>query len=214
MLHTIFDQQIYIKENINLDTFEKYRKMFTSQLVNLSEHVNTAYKNSTRIQKRGEVKTTSVGYFDAFDYSEVYMPLSRVSGYKLLEKLLEPSIIEARNLIYKDAQYNKFLLKRSWNNINYKHSYVVSHMHDKSEHGEKLLNCIFYLEAPYNSGKLAIINDKTKDLSCLEFDQDKVHYITVQPNMLICHTGDVNHAVSEHLSDDRRICVIFEYILE
>jgi len=74
--------------------------------------------------------------------------------------------------------------------------------------------CILYLEAPEGSGKLAIIDDDRENLRCTDFDQDKVHYITVKPNMLICHGSDVNHAVSEHLSDERRICVIFEYIIE
>jgi hypothetical protein len=121
--------------------------------------------------------------------------------------------------MFKNVEIEKFNLVSTWHNINYKNSYVVSHSHIKpsdqaANPNKRMQVCIFYFEAPENSGKLAIIDDDRHYLSCNDFDQDSVHYITIKPNMLICHDGDVNHAVSEHLSDERRICIIFEYILE
>ena len=180
---------------------------FINQLINLTYNVDNN-DNNLKIQKRGKSLTTVIGNGKS---SGSYSPILNIIGFDLLEKIIKPSVIEARDSIFDSSKFNTFRLNRAWNNINYKNSYVVSHLHD---HSSNVLVCILYLEAPNNSGKLAIIDDDRKELSCNDFDQDKVHYITVNPNMLICHTGDVVHAVSEHLSDDRRVSIVFEYILE
>ena len=212
MLHTIFNNSIFIKQIDNLEQFEKYRKIFTTQIVNMAKYYATHPENvnlSVDVQKRGE-STTTVGR-----YNGVRLILD-LPAFKLLEKVLLPSIIEARDSIFKNVAANNLKLSRAWNNVNYKNSFVVTHNHNILD--TNVLACIFYLEAPEDSGKFSIINeplnDKTINLSCTDFDQTKVHYINVEANMLICHAGDVTHAVSEHLSDQRRTCVIFEYILE
>jgi hypothetical protein len=134
-------------------------------------------------------------------------------GLSLLIAVLKPTITEVRQLMCKNMKIKNVSLYRSWHNINYKNSYVVSHLHENLTTKLKTQVFILYLEAPENSGKFAIIDDDRADLRCIDFDQDRVHYLTVKPNMLICHDGTVNHAVSEHLSDEKRICIIFEYII-
>jgi len=212
MLHTIFGHKLYIKEFKDLGKFESYKKIFTKQIVNMVYNTESTYAKN--LLKRGNL-TTSVYQEENF---------KRVIGYQLLEKVLQPAIIEARGLLFEEMKISNFRLRRSWHNINYKNSYVESHAHTPkswltndniSENTNyEMLVCVFYLEAPENSGKLAIINDKTWNMLPLDFEQDKVHYITVKPNMLVCHKHDLLHAVSEHLSDDRRICIIFEYLFE
>lgn len=208
MLHTIFGHDIYIKEFKNLGKFESYRKIFTKQLINFGHGYVDDSLHVPNIQKRGNT-ISSVSHFSDF---------KGLVGYSLLKKILEPAILEARSSMFKNIEIKKVELNRTWHNINYKNSYVVSHSHikpsDQAVHPNKRMQvCILYLEAPEGSGKLAIIDDDRENLRCTDFYQDKVHYITVTPNMLICHDGDVNHAVAEHLSDERRICILFEYII-
>ena len=212
MLHNIFNHSVFIKKINNLDQFEKHRNTFTNQIVNMANHLATHTDNvnlASDVETRGKL-TTTVGR-----HNGVWLILD-LPAFKLLEKVLLPSVIEARDSIFKNAAATNLKLSRAWNNVNYKNSYTVSHNHNVLD--TNMLACIFYLEAPEYSGKFAIINeplnDKTINLSCTDFDQTKVHYINVEANMLICHAGDVTHAVSEHLSDQRRTCVIFEYILE
>ena len=208
MLHNIFGHNIYIKEFKDLDKFEPYKKLFTKQLINLGHCYVDDSAWPPDIQKKGN-SVTSVSNVKDFQ---------GLVGYSLLKKILEPAILEARSYMFKNIEIKKVDLFRTWHNINYKNSYVLSHSHikrsDQALHPNKRMQvCILYLEAPEGSGKLAIIDDDSENLRCADFDQDKVHYITVNPNMLICHDSDVNHVVSEHLSDERRICIIFEYIL-
>ena len=209
MLHTIFGHNLYIKEFENLGKFEPYRKIFTRQLINLGHVYVDDSTHHPDIQKKGNSVSSVANVTD----------FQGLVGYTLLKKVLEPAIIEARSSMFKNIEIKKISLVRTWHNINYKNSYVVSHSHIRpsdqvANPNRRMQVCILYLEAPEGSGKLAIIDDDRENLRCTDFDQDKVHYITVKPNMLICHGSDVNHAVSEHLSDKRRICVIFEYLIE
>jgi hypothetical protein len=208
MLHTIFDHDIYIKEFEDLGKFESYRKVFVNQLLNV---IHSFYADNSVLMKKKEpleIKGDLVSSLGTGDNK----PIQHLMGYSLLDKILNPSITEAIKLMYKDNKFTKIELVRTWHNVNYKHSSVISHNHTLAV--KAVLICILYLDAPKNSGKLAIINSDVKGLNCLDYDQDKVYYITVKPNMLVCHKGDVLHAVSEHLSDDRRTCILFEYTLE
>ena len=203
MLHTIFDHTFYIKEFENLGKFEPYRKIFTKQLINLGHGYIDDSKHDPDIQKRGNLISS---LSNPKDFQNLF-------GFSLLLQVLKPAIIEAKDIMFKNMKIKNVIFSRAWHNINYKNSYVVSHVHRHKNPKLKVQVCILYLESPENSGKFVIIDDDRADLRCIDFDQDKVHYITVKPNMLICHDCDVNHAVSEHLSDERRICIIFEYLL-
>lgn len=203
MLHNIFGHNIYIKEFEDLGKFEPYRKVFTNQLINLGHCYVDNTKHYPGIQKRGNIISSVTNVKD----------FQNLFGLSLLTAVLKPAIIEARQLMCKNMKIKNVSLYRAWHNINYKNSYVVSHVHDNLTTKLKTQVFILYLEVPENSGKFAIIDDDRADLRCIDFDQDKVHYITVKPNMLICHDSKVNHAVSEHLSDEKRICIIFEYII-
>jgi len=207
VLHNIFDHSIYVKEIEDLGAFERHRKVFTKQIVNIADHLAKNSKDvnlATDVEQRGK-STTTVGRYKG-EWLILNLPL-----FVLLEKILRPSVIQARDAVFGNALANTLELSRAWNNVNYKNSYTVSHNHNIPN--KNVLACIFYLEAPENSGKFAVIDDSQLNLICTDFDQNKIHYIDVKPNMLICHAGNVTHGVSEHLSDDRRTCVVFEYIL-
>jgi len=193
MQYTVFDHNIYIKEFDDLGKFEHYRNFFITQL-----------SNCNYSEQRGD---------NIFPIRSIN-DLQTIIGHGFLKKEINHAIIEAGAFIYKNVKVKNFLLTQTWYNINYKNSSGVSHMHSNMDNPIKKLICILYLEAPENSGKLAIINDNRAGLSCTDFDQNKVHYITVRPNMFICHSNHVNHAISKHLSDDRRLSIVFDYILE
>lgn len=207
MLHNIFDYPIYVKEVEDLGAFERHRKVFTKQIVNIATHLAKNSKDvnlAEDVEQRGE-STTTVGRYKG-EWLILNLP-----SFVFLEKILRSSVLEARDAIFGNTAGNTIELSRAWNNVNYKNSYTVSHHHNIPN--KNVLACIFYLEAPANSGKFAVIDDGRINLICTDFDQTKVHYIDVKPNMLICHAGNVTHGVSEHLSDDRRTCVVLEYIL-
>ena len=194
MINSVFDNLVYTTTISNLGTFEKHRSVFVTQLIHLSKYL----PRGEHIQARGEATTT-------VNLPKIFRDLP---GFRLLLNILMPSIEEARNGIFPNAN-GKLELIRGWANVMHKGSTTVSHIHDPMKN-DPCLVCIFYLEAPTNSAQLVIIDDDASNLECVDFPSEKLHYIPVHPNMLVCHTDDVNHAVSEHLSDDRRISIMFE----
>jgi hypothetical protein len=193
MIQNIFENVVYSTTISELDTFNKYREPFVNQLINLSKYVPL----KPHVQSRGEASSTIF-------FPEIFKDLP---GFKLLTKALMPNIEEARNILLPNL-LGKLELIRGWANVMNKGSTTVSHTHQAQS--DPYIVCIFYLEATKNSAQLVIINDDKENLECVDFPIEKLYYIPVHTGMLICHLNNVNHAVSEHLSDTRRISIMLE----
>ena len=193
MKQTIFDNDIFTTTVTNLETFDKHSGMFLKQMLNLSISVPM----QDHVQSRGEA-TTTVQSADIF---------RNLPGFRLLQSALMNYLEEAKHILFPESS-GKLELIRAWANIMHKGSTTVSHHHQVQ--ADPYMVCIFYLEAPAQSAQLAIINDSTQNLECIDFPEEKLHYISPHPHMLLCHRNHITHAVSEHLSDDRRISIMLE----
>lgn len=104
-----------------------------------------------------------------------------------------------------------------WMNVMYKHSFGNCHTHDDDNEPDtaRKVVAVFYLKAPENSAKLLAIKN-TRDYSARGIDpntipQDEIVEIEVKSGDLVIHKVDMPHAVSTHLSDDTRLCLVMEF---
>lgn len=125
--------------------------------------------------------------------------------------------LAATNLGFENVQPPKLTI--DWMNLMTKGSVGTSHSHhDDSELDTfRKLVAIFYLQAPENSAKLVVI-DNLKDytnefrgISPSDIPKEELFHIGVISGDLVIHKVAVPHAVSEHLSDTPRICVVMEF---
>lgn len=107
----------------------------------------------------------------------------------------------------------------NWMNIMTKESFVNCHTHhDDGEEGTlRKLVAILYLQAPEDSAKLVII-DNLKDYTGefrgvppRDIPEAERFPIAVTTGDLLIHRVAVPHAVSEHLNDIPRLCLVMEF---
>ena len=84
---------------------------------------------------------------------------------------------------------------RTWVNRMFKHSTGNCHTHPDNIDGV----AVFYTKIPDNSANLVLVHD------------DDQLIIPPKEGMLVIHNSDVPHAVSEHLSESPRECIISEF---
>ncbi len=109
---------------------------------------------------------------------------------------------------YNNTKNSKILYTRMWMNKIYKNCSGKCHTHEGDNDG----TAIFYFNVPDNGSKLIILKNKI-DSDVTEKHKDISHYVDVKTGDLILHRKNVPHAVSEHMSDDPRICFIFDFKL-
>jgi hypothetical protein len=99
---------------------------------------------------------------------------------------------------------------RMWMNLIHKDCSGKCHTHNGINDG----TAIFYYKVPKNGSKLIILKHDIGLESVEEKHKDISEYIDVKTGDLIIHKRDVPHAVSKHMSDDPRICFIFDFRLK
>lgn len=102
----------------------------------------------------------------------------------------------------------KVIYSRVWANKVYKGCSGKCHAHGGDIDG----TAIFYYISPPNGSNLIVLKEKIEGL-VLDKHKDISHHIEVVTGDLIIHKKDVYHAISRHLSDDSRICFVFDYKL-
>ena len=104
-------------------------------------------------------------------------------------------------------------LNNFWINENYKHSYNISHTHPGAH-----LSGVYYLEVPENSGNI-FFEDSSKQFVNLHtfFEgEDFYSHYTVDNcnNQLIIFPSNISHGVQKSLSNQPRISVSFNLVLQ
>lgn len=107
----------------------------------------------------------------------------------------------------------------NWMNIMTKGSFVNCHTHhdDGEEDAPRKLVAILYLQAPENSAKLVVIDDvkdytgEFRGVPPSEIPKEECFEIPVTTGDLLVHKVAVPHAVSEHLNDEPRLCLVMEF---
>jgi len=201
MLINAFNKPLYVENCIDLPQFRCIEQTFKSQL---EYYISQPYIQDYKVpQARGEAYTT------------VHRPfaLNALTGFKELCRNLYPYFTAAKDAILSypnQRDLGDLKISRSWANYMHIGCAGIAHTHDSQ--GIDLIG-IFYLEAPPNSSKLVIIDStESQNTGKLEtyYAEEKKLYIEPRPYSLVVHTNDTIHAVSEHMSNDRRVAIIFE----
>lgn len=108
----------------------------------------------------------------------------------------------------KGSEKERILYTRMWANKVYKDCLGKCHIHDGINDG----SAIFYYKCPDNSSDLIILKDKIEGTVKEEHKNISKH-IKVKPGDLIIHDKNVPHAISKHMSDEPRICFVFDFKL-
>jgi Putative 2OG-Fe(II) oxygenase len=194
MLIKPFDEVIYVESDVDMTSLSPHLKVFQSQIdIFLSQpyiHVQTG-------EQVGGVLTTAARQH----------ALKSLQGYKELIDCLYPYFCIARDALWECDGDIK--IRRAWLNVMNKDSAGLTH-----DHGEKCLVGVFYLNAPSNSGKFVIVNNKERRIKEEDIPLVDKHYIDISPYMFICHRNSVFHAVSKHTAEDSRVSVIIEATVE
>lgn len=106
------------------------------------------------------------------------------------------------------SKKEKILYTRIWANKVYKDCLGECHVHGGINDG----SAIFYYKCPNNSSDLIILKNKIEGIVKDEH-KDVSKYIKVKPGDLIIHDKNVPHAISKHMSEDPRICFVFDFKL-
>ena len=107
---------------------------------------------------------------------------------------------------YNNKKNIKIFYTRMWMNKIYRNCSGKCHMHESDNDG----TAIFYFNVPENGSKLIILKNKI-DSDVTEKHKDISHYVDVKTGDLIIHRKNVPHAISEHMSDNPRICFVFDF---
>ena len=97
-------------------------------------------------------------------------------------------------------------MRRAWSNRMYRGCKGAAHDHL----GDIKLVGIFYYAAPAPAGNLVFTKrDQERKFDNEIASEDKI-YFEPTTGTLVCHRSTMLHAISEHGSDDPRICLVFE----
>lgn len=202
-------------EKLKIFNYEILKHKIPSHLYEdalLSDSVNKIFTKKeiiNKISRSSERVPEQVGKGD----STVGFGIHHVTSLKNISPLLNYISKFILDNYYKEKNANKkILFTRMWLNKIYRNCSGKCHVH-----GAK--NCIsgtaiFYFNAPKNSSKLIILKENIGDEKVTKIHKNITHYIEVENGDLIIHAQDVPHAVSKHLSDEPRICLVLDFMLE
>lgn len=173
----------------------------------LNDSVNRIFTKKEIINEKCEVPE-KIGK----GYSTIRFGNHYVTSLKNISPLLNYISKFILDNYYKEKDANKkILFTRMWLNKIYKNCSGKCHVHGTKNYSAG--TAIFYFNAPQNGSKLIILKENIGDEKVTKTHKNITHYIEVKSGDLIVHTQDAPHAVSEHLSDEPRICLVLDFVL-
>jgi hypothetical protein len=158
---------------------------------------------STVIEQVGYAKCT-------IEYREEFL---KETNFDKLVEILSKKILECKVLFGKENA-DFILLRDFWINEVFKGCSGKIHAHGTQYDAKENSVAIFYYKVPKNSSHFVIIEDDAFDREKLEVEEYSFHEksnIKVNEGDLIVHSSDLLHGVSEHQSDESRICFVFNF---
>lgn len=138
--------------------------------------------------------------------------LSILPNLKNFREIFEPILFFYINFYVELSGQNKknVIFTRMWVNEIFKGCSGTLHDHK---------NCdgvaVFYYKVPKNSSHFVVVHPPiTKGVYIDNYSLYEKSYIRVEEGDLIIHNSQTYHGVSEHLSDDSRICFVFDFKIE
>ena len=202
MIVPVFNQKIAVYKYDKIDSFTGKNKLKKSvdSFFNLP-----ALKESSSIETYGDFKT-SLNMWNQYPVFETF----NLNEYELGIWLKEHIIKGAKELgLDKYLDVYSYKLMRSWSNRMYSESQNAAHIHGN---GCDMV-CIFYYEAPSNSGELIFLNEDIELYNNKTFDkylkENRFHF-KPETGHFVCHLPNIPHSVSYHKSKHPRTVFVFE----
>ncbi len=177
------------------------RSLYTNQAIKNSLDFVFSFdeirSNIDRSQK-GNAFTTC-GLFNKF-------PLPNMPGAETLTEWISQRLLESSKE-FKNKTATKIEFTRTWANVMFYGCEGSCHSHPLDIDGV----AIFYIKAPNNSSELVFINNGIEGSFINQYSESQIRKQKVKEGDLIIHDPLIPHAVSKHLSQESRICFIYEF---
>lgn len=182
---------------VNLDKHLFIDKKFDDKIKNLLK--NVSFDENKAQEKNGLAKSTT------------HLPnvLFQIDNFtEIMEKFLFPYVAQYSQLIKKEPVKN-ITVQRCWINEMFKGSSGKIHYHQNCN-----IVAIFYYQVPKNSSHLVLIESFENGKNYIEdYSFEEKSYIKISEGDLIIHKNDLYHGVSEHKSEESRICFVFDLLI-
>jgi len=197
-------------------------KVFDSEILRTKCNDKSIYQNQTflknidlmlgteyRVSLQGKGKSqTSVYNKKVFTPDKLPMDFDGADELKLWLTKRVPKALE----LLSDYNYDRRItVYRNWINKKYLNSCIIPHNHGSQK---DFFVGVFYINYPKDSGKLFFTKhyDETKH-HIEDYDDEDVHVVNETEGEFIIHRGDMVHGVTEHLNEDPRLSMIFEFCI-
>lgn len=131
---------------------------------------------------------------------------------KNIDPLLNYISLQILENYFKGEFKNKnVLFLRAWVNKIYLNSSGRCHTHDSELQNSG--TAIFYFKVPKNGSKLIILKEDIGNQIVKDEHKNISHYVEVESGDLIIHSPHVPHAVSKHMSEEPRICLVLDFFV-
>jgi hypothetical protein len=147
----------------------------------------------------GDAKTLST-VFTSHDFAH---SIRSIPYFNKLYQVLLPHFDEGCRLL---GIENRGEIVRAWANKMFKGASGKLHSHPMAK-----IVFILYIDCPEGSSSLIMSDITDYNVPYKDIPLDRQHIIPVEKHMLVCHDGEISHAISEHQSDLPRSCIIFEF---
>ena len=192
-------------EVLNIFQFKIFKYKVPQHLYNknnLKDDVNRLFESEI-VKKYGSQSSERTGEA----YSTCGLGTEHITNLSDIKPLLNHISNCILKNFYKEKNSKvKILYTRMWSNIMYRGCEGTCHTHDGDNDG----TAVFYLNVPKNGSDFIVFkydvgqspNDNFKHIS---------HPIKVKTGNLFFYDKKVPHSVSKHMSDDPRICFVFDF---
>lgn len=126
-------------------------------------------------------------------------------GAEKLEKWIYSKLIEAAPF-FVNFKPSKITFHRIWTNRTFKGYSGKTHIHNEN-HGVG----IFYLSVPKNSSDLVIVRNGLPLTNINDYDETDIAYANVTTGEFVLHKTHLMHGISEHKSEEPRICIVMDF---
>jgi len=194
--------KIFNCEDKNLYTNEQFRESL-DKLFNIARNISIEH-NYKPEEQVGNIITSSivsripahVFIVDGFDklYDWIYTKLMSVSSSFGIEN---PKTIK---------------ISRAWANKMYRGSSGLCHNHVSNKEYSGV--AIFYVSVPEGSSDIVFVDGGINNTPLSDYTEDVKNYVKLSDGDLLIHSSDSPHAITEHKSDEPRICIILDFCFE
>lgn len=181
--------------------------IYGEDILNVSDNYNKILVSTIELIRRGDKDGRAVSNTD-FGFQSDFLPLDGI--FSPLVKLIEEKAWAMCKQL-KNCNVSEVIVDRLWANINYKNDVNWEHVHEGDISG------VYYVNAKKNCGDLVLksraIPYTFSYLNSFLLDNFSIKVIPPQNKKLVLFDATLHHCVKKNLSDELRISMSFNIIL-